>query len=494
MTKISKILLAFYIILLISGSLTFIIYPYFPTQDGPEHLFYVVTKEKVRQGDPFYSKYIYLNERFVPNKAFDDLTSVFMKIFPPVEAQKLLLFLTFIGLNLSFLLLLSSLSRYRYNILPIAILFVSLSFTFVLRAGLFNFYFGLVFLVLGLYLFIMAIRSKSIILILLLSLACFMMLYSHLFAWLIFLLIIFLYTFYVLIFEKDNNLFVRSVYVSVLSSIVPIILSLNFFSDMAGSRADSYHINFFMQSFIYFIQNIWDSIKIGFELNSNYMTIALLIGLLVIIIINRKVLDKKHFFICLSLLIMFLFLPSNLFDWQLLKYRFYFPFVILLLLTLSGMRLSRRQRTFFSVVFVSFSLLAIILIQFSVAKESRLIEESIDELDSSGMMDDSLIKYYPSYNAAINHIFGYYCMDHQCMHDGSWFNEPDTFEGGLRYSMGKSFDEQAIAKLSDFDYYVFNSRDYSADPDFVTTLNLTLIYHSGEWDVYGHRNYRQSII
>ena len=91
MNNMARWILAIYLVFLMTGALTFVIHPFFPTQDGPEHLFYVETLKKLKNNDEFYSEHIFLDERIIPNSLFNDLTGAMTQILPPIQAQKILL-------------------------------------------------------------------------------------------------------------------------------------------------------------------------------------------------------------------------------------------------------------------------------------------------------------------------------------------------------------------------------------------------------------------
>jgi len=491
MMRISlKILLSVYILFLLTGAFTILYYPIFPSLDGPEHLFYSVTLDKLRQGHEFYNKNLYLNDRFVPNAAFDDITIILTHFLNPIEAQKILVFITFIALNISFMLLLSHFTKDRSIILSISSLFVPLTFTFVLYMGFFNFYLGLVFMILSLYLFNKAIKSKSLVDIIILGMMSFMTYYAHFFCFFLYCLIIFLsmshdFVYFQLI--KKKRFSYGQLYVFFISSLIPVMLSLNFIIGLIARRSRGQNLPFITDITPSFFQRIITSFEtMGYGRLNGIVTYAAIFLLLAFALYKaRHAKSYKYAIVAGVLALIWLVVPTFLLNWYYFKQRFWIPVLILFLIYLTQIRFKKIERVIFIIGLLLLSSIMIYYTEVQISNEYNLIKDLYGELNHIDIEGNSTVLFVYSSSSMSWHIISYYCIEHDCLYQFTWFKEPDTFKGGYKIFMPYVNDGYNLSSWHlVFDYYFFEGSYYKNISSVAQKFNMTKVYESDRWKVY----------
>lgn len=498
--KVIKIMKVTYPLLLLIGSSIFFMNMYFPSQDGPEHIFTNQIIQEVKQGDEFYSSQIFVTNKLIPNSIFNHIVKVASKFVNPIAAQKLILALTFLSLNLSFFLLISFFSENKLRTLSLTHLFVPLSFANLIRIGLFNFYFGLVFLVLNFYLFNKILVSKSKKLFAILFVTTVILFYSHFFAWLLYGSLILLFLLYDLVerrFIQKKKIELNSLKLFLASAFIPLILSIKFLLGISSGNTTKIaqesilsilYTNFIAKLPLNLVQAFT---QITYGGISSLISLAITFALIVFIILNIKKLKLKKYLILAGIfLLSFIFIPDYISGFSLFsqfKLRFWIPAIILLLIVLSQIKNSKKKDLILGVSAIATAFMLIFVIASEVNEKANSVKESLDELNQIDLKENSTVLNMVSVHDEKNHIIAYYCLDHRCLHHNSWFRFPDTFNGGYKYPMptppqtrGYLINESHLV----YDYYVFNGPNYAEIQNITDKLNLTPVYLSKEWKIF----------
>jgi len=191
----------FFYLLLLINLIPVLFTTYFPTVDGPAHLYNSrVIVDLLSNGNSPLSAFYIFNPHLIPNLSGHFILSILLLIFPAFMAEKILLS--------AYLILLPVLFRWLFNSLAIKnkylVYFIfPFTYSFLFYWGFYNFHIGLLVFFIGTSVMIKAINSgftlKRYLLLLILSLIIF---YSH-----IFVLAIFLFTVSVLNLENIIALF-----------------------------------------------------------------------------------------------------------------------------------------------------------------------------------------------------------------------------------------------------------------------------------------------
>src|SRR6187549_2575351 len=133
----------FFFSLSIINLIPVLFYKFFPTLDGPAHLYNATIINQLLAGNEYLEKFFRFNPEPVPNWTGHFLLSCFNLLLPAFIAEKLLLVLYLLGLPFSFRSLIKTIASgnvfISYYIFPF-------TYSFLFFLGFYNFCVGLVFL------------------------------------------------------------------------------------------------------------------------------------------------------------------------------------------------------------------------------------------------------------------------------------------------------------------------------------------------------------
>lgn len=123
----------FYFALLLSGHIILVwILPYFPTQDGPSHMYNLVILNDLVHGGKDWSNYYIINYRLVPNLGFHVIAFPLLQIWSPIVTEKVFVTLYAILLGSGYLYFLHSFEK---PLFPRAYFMLPVIFNFTLLMG-----------------------------------------------------------------------------------------------------------------------------------------------------------------------------------------------------------------------------------------------------------------------------------------------------------------------------------------------------------------------
>lgn len=147
----------FYITLAIN--LLFIVkVKYFPTLDGPAHLYNSFVLKEIILGNEAFSEFLHVNAIFLPNWFSHAFLSTLLLIFPGWLSEKLLIIFYVTGMALSFKYLISTINKDNKYL---SILIFPFIYTFVFHLGFYNFSISFIFLFFTLGYYIRLANNKS---------------------------------------------------------------------------------------------------------------------------------------------------------------------------------------------------------------------------------------------------------------------------------------------------------------------------------------------
>jgi hypothetical protein len=179
----------FYFFLLIN-LIPVLSFKFFPTVDGPAHLYNAnLIVELLKNPNSTISNFFAFNDNINPNWSGHFLLSVFVSFLPGFIAEKIVLLIYLIGFPISF--------RYLFNVLLIKdkyliYLIFPFTYSFLFYYGFYNFNIGLIFFFYGISFWIKYQNNLSLRNIIILLLFSSLIWLSHLFIFVLYLIVIFL--------------------------------------------------------------------------------------------------------------------------------------------------------------------------------------------------------------------------------------------------------------------------------------------------------------
>ncbi len=162
---------------------------FFPTVDGPAHLYNSrLIIELLKDSNSILNDYFIFNANINPNLTGHVLLSLFLSIFPAFIAEKIVLLIYLIGLPVSLRYLFNSLSIKNKYLLYLVFPF---TYSFLFFYGFYNFNIGLVLFFWGLGLWIKYLDRLTIKNVIILTIISTLISISHLFVFVIFLIVLF---------------------------------------------------------------------------------------------------------------------------------------------------------------------------------------------------------------------------------------------------------------------------------------------------------------
>lgn len=138
----------FFVLLILANAIPVLFCRYFPTVDGPAHLYNAnIISELLTNGNGFMSNFYQFNNILTPNVTGHFLLFGLMNIFPAHIAEKIVLLIYIIGLPLSLRHIFKSIGNKNLIILYLIFPF---TYSFLLYYGSFNFNIAIVLLLFGL--------------------------------------------------------------------------------------------------------------------------------------------------------------------------------------------------------------------------------------------------------------------------------------------------------------------------------------------------------
>lgn len=194
----------FYFFLLIN-LIPVLSYKFFPTVDGPAHLYNSnLIVNLLQNPDSLFKDFFVFNGNINPNWSGHFLLSVLLLIFPGFMAEKIILLIYLIGLPLSIRYLFKTISiKNKYLIY----LIFPFTYSFLFYFGFYNFNIALVLFIFGICLWLKYLNNLNLMQIIALTMISSLICLSHLFVFAMFLMLIFMINIQDLIIAKSKNEF-----------------------------------------------------------------------------------------------------------------------------------------------------------------------------------------------------------------------------------------------------------------------------------------------
>ena len=320
LNKFKKIEPYFYILFTIINALPILIYKFFPTVDGPAHLYNSkIIVELLTTNNNILSQFYMFSSNINPNWTGHIILSSFLSFMPGFMAEKILLIIYIIGFPLSFRLLFRTL-KLETNYLIYFIFPFTYSFLFYF--GFYNFHIAIVFLFLTMALWIKYLNNditifSTIILLILSTLMCF----SHLFVFVIFLIFVFVFAidlFKQHIVKRENTKLIKKIILHVIVLLPGLLLLIIFFFQNPISDQQSTYLK--IGELISWIINPQPAKGISYGKESKYtLWIFILFCILITYIIGSRIFLKKNKLknglkwgvLCILFLIMYFTIPDS---------------------------------------------------------------------------------------------------------------------------------------------------------------------------------------
>ncbi len=210
---------------------------YFPTVDGPSHLYNSQLILELWNSDAFFSSFFEINSEWVPNWSGHFLLVLFQKIgFSVFFANKIILSLIALGIPLAFRSLLKTLGSPITGISFFSLIFV---YTFLFALGFYNFGLGILMLLISIQFYLKTKKDKGTFIHIFLFISIGLCFFSHLVCFGI-LCLYFLVDFLVGLFKKENKFRIRHGLFTFLYCLPFVILSGLFFIGRESPDSSSY--------------------------------------------------------------------------------------------------------------------------------------------------------------------------------------------------------------------------------------------------------------
>ncbi len=112
------------------------LFPYFPTQDGPSHLYNLVILHDLLNGGKDWGQYFTYQLQAIPNLGFEAISFPLLNLFPLLAVEKIFVSLYIILLGISVPVFLSTFGRHPF---PLTFLILPVVFNFTLMMGFYSY-------------------------------------------------------------------------------------------------------------------------------------------------------------------------------------------------------------------------------------------------------------------------------------------------------------------------------------------------------------------
>lgn len=245
--KLSKLEPFYFYFFLILNLLPVLCFKFFPTVDGPAHLYNskIIVELFANSNSPI-NQYFSFNTTINPNWSGHFILSTSLKLFPAFIAEKIILLIYLLGLPLS---IRSLLNTYKINNKYLIYFIFPFTYSYLFYFGFYNFNIGLVFLFYGISYWIRyceTLNFKRILLLTALSLAICM---SHLFIFIFYLFIIFILNtesfIYYLKHKKENiHDFFKRWFFQFICIFPGLLITINFAFTASETKTTSTYLSF----------------------------------------------------------------------------------------------------------------------------------------------------------------------------------------------------------------------------------------------------------
>ena len=322
-------------------------YHYFPTLDGPQHLYNARLMLEMFRGNSYLSNFFQWNQFPVPNYTGHALLAIFQFFLKPYLAEKLLLVIYVTGLPYAF--------RYLINALPTkqtiaSFLIFPFVYSYMFYLGFYNFSLALILLFLTTGLWIKYHNKLTFLRGLLLAVLCLLTYFSHLSDFLTLVVILFSLVVYYdfisfirkeILFKKLlNNFLIKSLQITVIVAL-PLFLSFVFLANRPDAITNEFLPNQMLKHHLFNIQTIIAFVTETEEKWTQiiFYTILALMIITLVIKIKNSIKEKKllelistgdyWLFAAVFFLIAYFYLPNSdgwagYFSFRLLLFAFLF--------------------------------------------------------------------------------------------------------------------------------------------------------------------------
>jgi hypothetical protein len=235
----------FFYIILFANLLPVLTCKFFPTVDGPAHLYNArLIVELIENSNSPINEYLTFNQNLNPNWFGHFILATFLTFLPAFISEKLLLIICLIGLPLSIRYLFKSSGLKEYYLLYLVFPF---TYSFLFYFGFYNFNLAVILFFYGIGYWLKfknnLVLSNIFTLMLVSTLICL----SHLIIFILFVLVIIIYSIYDIIIQHKLNQFIfpnvlKKIILQFFTILPGLIISINFilFSNSTNSSDKSY--------------------------------------------------------------------------------------------------------------------------------------------------------------------------------------------------------------------------------------------------------------
>lgn len=203
--RINKIEPYYFYFFLLINLIPVLSYKFFPTVDGPAHLYNSnLIVNLLQNPDSLLNDFFVFNGSINPNWSGHFLLSLLLLIFPGFMAEKIILLIYLIGLPLSIRYLFKTLSIENKYLIYLIFPF---TYSFLFYFGFFNFNIALVLFIFGICFWLNYLNNLNLMKIIVLTTISSLICLSHLFVFAMFLMLIFMINIQDLIIAKGKNEF-----------------------------------------------------------------------------------------------------------------------------------------------------------------------------------------------------------------------------------------------------------------------------------------------
>jgi hypothetical protein len=234
-------------------------------------------------------------------------------------------------------------------------------------------------------------------------------------------------------------------------------------------------------------KSLFYEISFGLMSSSGLLVLALLAMLAINVFLNRSRIESQRYLIfSVIFLLCYVSLPNYWIETH-IRQRFWIPAMALFLLSYSTIRFSREQALRFALIALVASMVLSSVIGFELHKDAMLFEDYFLEVRAVDISENSTVLPMFWGHNSLRHMFGYYCLEKRCLHQNSWFNAPEVYNGGFINPMPtpgeiKGWDINRTHLV--YDYYFFVGREYEGIENRADELNLTEVYISDKIRVF----------
>jgi hypothetical protein len=421
----------FYFIILAAHIALIWALPYFPTQDGPSHIYNLTILYDLAHGGASWGQYFSQQRTVAPNLGFIAISYYLLAIFHPLVAEKIFITIYAVSTGMAVPLLIKKAGA---NCFPVAFLLFPMLYCYPVMMGFYSYIIGIPLLVAALVIYWTLHKRRFLTLFVVANLLGIILCFCHLLIFLMFLLAIFAL---ILVEAQEIRRLPKMIASATIITVVPIVEVVLYVFSLVRKNGPVAASTPARQSFANEVQNLS---LLSIDAFSRWQAgCGLLLSGILIILLARNICQSKYlktlsiyekWMLCVAAFsfLLYFFIPDNIGNHGLIKLRIPIFIVIFLLPALGRLSFSKETRAL-TISVICVSLLCVCVNFWFIRIEAGKVSDFMSGIAAITPSDSFAVTYKGNNSDhrrvdAIKHAIAYYGIEKGYIDVGNY--EPTT--------------------------------------------------------------------